>query len=55
MACDDLRRMLHELDHLESVINDGQHSQTERSEAAQKAQALSAKIRDHRESHHGCS
>ncbi len=54
MICDQLRRMLQDLDELESVMNDGARSQTERSEAAQKSQALAARIRDHRETHAGC-
>jgi hypothetical protein len=54
MLCPDMRRMLHELDGLESIINDGAHSHTERSQAAQQAQALAARIREHRETHAGC-
>jgi len=54
MVCDELRRMLRELDELESVMNDRARSQTERSEAAQKAHVLGARIRDHRETHAGC-
>jgi hypothetical protein len=54
MLCDDIRRMLSELDGLESIINDQSNSQTDRSEAAQKATELAAKIREHRETHAGC-
>ena len=54
MICDELRRMLRDLDELESVMNDGARSPTERSEAAQKAHALGARIRDHRETHVDC-
>jgi hypothetical protein len=54
MLCDEIRRMLSELDGLEQAINDHSKSQTDRSEAAQKAKDLAAKIRAHRESHAGC-
>ena len=54
MLCDDMRRMLRELDWLESIMNDSANSQTERSEAAQKAQSLTSRIREHRETHTGC-
>ena len=54
MLCDDIRRMLSELDGLETIINDQSSSQTDRSEAAQKAKDLAAEIRVHRESHAGC-
>jgi hypothetical protein len=54
MICDQLRRMLRDLDELESVMNDRARSQTERSEAAQQAHVLTARIRDHRETHEGC-
>jgi hypothetical protein len=54
MLCEEMRRMLMELDSLESLMNDGAKSPTERSEAVQKAQDLGGKIRKHRESHEGC-
>ena len=54
MVCDELRRMLRDLDEIESVMNDATRSPTERSEAAQKSHALAARIRDHRETHAGC-
>jgi hypothetical protein len=54
MVCDEMRRMLLELDALESLMNDGSCSQTERSEAAQKAQELATHIREHKEWHEGC-
>lgn len=54
MLCDEIRGMLSELDGLEQVLNDQSKSQTDRSEAAQKAKDLSAKIRTHRETHAGC-
>lgn len=54
MLCEDMRRMLLDLDSLESLMNDATKSQTERSEAAQKAQDLAIRIREHRERHAGC-
>jgi hypothetical protein len=54
MLCDDIRRMLSELDGLETIINNQSSSQTDRSEAVQKAKDLAAKIRTHRETHVGC-
>jgi len=54
MLCDEIRRMLNELDGLESEMSDQSRSQTDRSTAAQKAQDLMAKIRHHRETHAGC-
>jgi hypothetical protein len=54
MLCEDMRRMLRELDWIESVMNDQTKSQTERSEAAQKAQDLTGRIREHRETHVEC-
>jgi hypothetical protein len=54
MLCEDMRRMLLELDSLELLMNDAAKSPTERSEAVQKAQDLGGRIREHRESHDGC-
>ena len=54
MLCEDIRRMLRELDYLESLMNNSANSQSDRSEAAQRAQDLAGKIREHRETHAGC-
>ncbi len=54
MLCDEIRRMLNELDGMESEMSDQSKSQTQRSTAAQQAQELAVKIRRHRETHAGC-
>jgi hypothetical protein len=46
--------MLSQLDWLENAMNDQAKSYSVRAEAAQKAQELAAKIRQHSETHEGC-